>query len=100
MQKIFFPEACKEPAGPPTLACVCQFMEVRKSECVNCASSKTAEGKAEIQEISGRIGEIRERIDKVTGVKASGETTQLATSTAAAQRSAYATVGSVVDVRA
>lgn len=93
------------------------------SECVNCDSSKTAEGKAEIQAISSKISDVRERIDKVTGVKPSSQTDQLATSTSAgistdskaatlaekedgdtkpvsASKPANATVGSLVDVLA
>lgn len=48
-----------------------QLARYRKqlSECVNCASSKTAEGKAEIEAISARISEIRTRIDKIAGTQ-------------------------------
>ncbi|MDY7574176.1 hypothetical protein [Actimicrobium sp. CCI2.3] len=35
------------------------------SECVNCASAKTAQGKAAIEAISGKINSIRLRIDEV-----------------------------------
>ena len=35
------------------------------SECVNCASAKTAQGKATIEAISGKISSIRLRIDAV-----------------------------------
>ncbi|MET3107648.1 hypothetical protein AAKU67_001908 [Oxalobacteraceae bacterium GrIS 2.11] len=37
------------------------------SECVNCDSSKTTEGKAQIQSISSSISDVKARIDKVTG---------------------------------
>jgi len=90
------------------------------SECANCASSKTAEGKAEIQAISGRISEIRARIDKVTEAKAESGPAALVTSTAAENpadsgaavkagadgrsdgvpRQVFGTVGSLVDLHA
>jgi hypothetical protein len=35
------------------------------AECVNCASAKTAQGKATIEAISGKISSIRLRIDEV-----------------------------------
>lgn len=35
------------------------------SECVNCDSSKTASGKAEIESISGKISEVRDRIARI-----------------------------------
>ena len=35
------------------------------SECVNCASAKTPEGKATIESLSAKISDIRERIDQV-----------------------------------
>lgn len=53
------------------------------SECVNCDSSKTAKGKADIQAISVKISEVRERIDRITEVKPASQTTELASSTAA-----------------
>lgn len=39
------------------------------SECVNCASAKTAQGKATIEAISGKISSIRLRIDEVGSSK-------------------------------
>ncbi|MEB0136213.1 hypothetical protein QN362_12800 [Actimicrobium sp. CCC2.4] len=35
------------------------------SECVNCASAKTPQGKADIEAISGKISSLRLRIDEV-----------------------------------
>jgi hypothetical protein len=52
------------------------------SECVNCDSSKTTEGKAQIQSISSIINDVRARIDKVTGVDARSKTSALTSSTA------------------
>lgn len=41
-----------------------QRFQKQLSECVNCASAKTPEGKANIQAISARISQIRERINQ------------------------------------
>jgi hypothetical protein len=35
------------------------------SECVNCASAKTLEGKAQIQALSDKIGDIKARLDRL-----------------------------------
>jgi hypothetical protein len=39
-----------------------QRYEKQLSECVNCASAKTPQGKADIQAISVRISQIKDRI--------------------------------------
>lgn len=39
------------------------------ADCVNCSSAKTPEGKAKIEELSNRIGEIKSRIEKVADAK-------------------------------
>ncbi|MET3117140.1 hypothetical protein AAKU64_001353 [Undibacterium sp. GrIS 1.8] len=44
------------------------------SDCVNCASSKTIEGKVQIQSVSSKISQVRARIDQVNSVNASQQT--------------------------
>ncbi len=109
-------------SGAGTAGLQAQLARYQKqlSECVNCESSKTAEGKAEIQAISGRISEVKERIDKVAEVKAESGPAALGRSTAAenpahlgaavkagvnggsdgAPRQVFGTVGSLVDLHA
>lgn len=52
------------------------------SDCVNCSSAKTPEGKTQIDEISSKISDLKSRIDKVGGAKASDSTDQTTSSTA------------------
>lgn len=90
------------------------------SDCVNCDSSKTAEGKAQIEAISAKISALKERIDKVGEANTDNRSSELATSTsegtdvtranpgsvdgvdkpAAVSKSRTALVGTVVDVQA
>ncbi|HAT31472.1 MAG TPA: hypothetical protein DCW29_11655 [Janthinobacterium sp.] len=88
------------------------------SDCVNCDSSKTPEGKAQIQAIASKISEVKDRIDHSTDTKVDGRAGKLAgdaskdgsvdgaasTQPGAAPApkavDASATVGSVVDVYA
>ncbi|MFZ6645171.1 FlxA-like family protein [Undibacterium sp. TJN25] len=51
------------------------------SDCVNCASAKTPEGKTQIDDISSKISDLKSRIDKVGNAKASDSTNQSAGST-------------------
>jgi len=41
-----------------------QRYQTQLSDCVNCASAKTPEGKADIQAISARISEIKQRVEQ------------------------------------
>jgi hypothetical protein len=59
------------------------------SECVNCDSSKTPEGQAQIQDLSAKIAEVKARIDKVTEPEKISAT-----------RPAISTTGSVIDTSA
>lgn len=63
------------------------------SECVNCASAKTPQGKADIEAISGKISSLRLRIDEVV----SGITTRPPESASAAA-AAPPGVGGKIDV--
>ena len=53
------------PAKAAGLEYQLQRYQKQLSECVNCASAKTAQGKATIEAISGKISSIRLRIDEV-----------------------------------
>lgn len=44
------------------------------SDCVNCDSAKTREGKENIQDVSGKIGEIKARIEAATLAKPDAQT--------------------------
>ena len=70
-------------AGAATASLEAQLVRYQKqlSDCVNCDSAKTAEGKAAIDALSSKISEVRTRIDTVTKVKSRDETTSFATST-------------------
>lgn len=74
------------------------------SECVNCASSRTAEGKAEIEAISARISEVRARIEKVTSPNAGNQAGPIASGTGVNSLvrppSPWTTIGSLIDVQA
>ena len=93
--------------------------EKQLSDCVNCSSAKTPEGKKAIEEISNKISATRARIDQVLSAKevaqpaaavASSENkspvlrdgNEAAVSgesgTVALPKSAYSTLGSVVNV--
>lgn len=112
-------------AGATAAGLEAQLVRYQKqlSDCVNCDSAKTAEGKAVIDAISSRISEVRARLVSVTEVKSRSETGSLATGTSTASSphsdvvtatknedattavtvsptSTTATVGSRVDVQA
>ena len=84
--------------------------EKQLSDCVNCASAKTPEGKKAIAEISNKISATRARIDEmqVTRQVAQPAAPKAAAGTAskpavipdaaAPPKQSYSTVGSLVDV--
>lgn len=55
------------PQGQSSVALESQLARLRKelSDCVNCPSSKTQEGKTKIQALAGRIGQIESRLNEV-----------------------------------
>lgn len=69
------------PAGakPSVAGLEAQLERYRKelSNCVNCSSSKTPEGKEKIQSISGKISTLQSRIEEITRTKAATESTEL-----------------------
>lgn len=82
--------------------------EKQLSDCVNCASAKTPEGKKAIAEISNKINAARARIDEMQATKqvsqpaaaTAGTASKSAAipDTAAPPKQSYSTVGSLVDV--
>ena len=86
-------------ASGATFGLEAQLDRYRKqlSDCVNCSSAKTPEGKAKIEELSNRIGEIKARIDKTTAEKSP---VQPQANTPPAWPNPLATVGSRLDVYA
>jgi hypothetical protein len=53
------------PGGSPAFASLqaqLQRFEQQLSECINCASAETPRGKADIEAISARIGQLKGRI--------------------------------------
>ena len=82
--------------------------EKQLSDCVNCASAKTPEGKKAIAEISNKISATRARIDDRLATKqvaqpaaaTAGTASKSAVipDTAALPKQTYSTVGSLVDV--
>ena len=53
------------PPSPVSLQAQLQRYQQQLSDCVNCASASTPQGKADIQAISARISQVRERIAQV-----------------------------------
>jgi hypothetical protein len=84
--------------------------EKQLSDCVNCASAKTPEGKKAIAEISNKISATRARVDEMQATKqvaqplatkaAAGDASKSAVmpDTAASPKQSYSTVGSLVDL--
>ena len=82
--------------------------EKQLSDCVNCASAKTPEGKKAIAEISNKISATRARIDEMSATKQVAQPTAATAGTASKSavipdaatppKQTYSTVGSVVDV--
>jgi hypothetical protein len=54
-------------ASPVALQAQLQRFQQQLSDCVNCASADTAQGKSDIQAIAARITELRQRIAQVDG---------------------------------
>lgn len=63
-------------AGSPVSALEAQIVRYQKqlSDCVNCDSAKTIEGKAAIQQISDKIQAARARIEEITVSKPVNQT--------------------------
>ena len=54
--------------APPVAGLEAKLTRLQKelSDCVNCASAKSVEGKRKIQEVSDKIGSVKLRLDKIT----------------------------------
>jgi len=77
--------------------------EKQLSDCVNCSSAKTPEGKKAIAEISNKISATRARINEVQATKqaarpTAADTTSADLTPAAPQKRTDSTVGSRIDV--
>jgi len=74
------------------------------SECVNCESAKTPEGKQAIEEVSNKISTVKARLEEIAAAKASSRpaaseaTGEIGNSPVSAPKSADATVGGLLDV--
>lgn len=77
------------------------------SECINCASAKTAAGKANIEMIAARIGEVKARIENFAPAPARASNTGITsenvvnqTASVLASAAAGATLGTRLDAYA
>ena len=82
------------------------------SECVNCASANTTEGKAKIQAISDKISVVNARLDAVSVESKRGAETQKTGQSAESQQGRYSaanaenrpeagsTAGGIINIRA
>ena len=72
-------------AGTSTAGIEAQIVRYKKelSDCVNCASSKTPEGKAAIQAIANKISSAQARIEKINADQTSAPSTATADKTPA-----------------
>ncbi|WP_426110345.1 hypothetical protein [Massilia sp. PWRC2] len=53
--------------SPASLQAQLQRYEHQLSDCVNCASAKTPQGKADIDTISARISQVQQRLAQLDG---------------------------------
>ncbi|MDM5181088.1 hypothetical protein PO883_28290 [Massilia sp. DJPM01] len=77
-------------ASPVTLQAQLQRYQQQLSDCVNCASADTPQGKSDIQAIAARITQVRQRIDQESG---SAATPAAATASAPSATAATVTAG-------
>jgi len=87
-------------SGSPRTAAALQarisYYQRQLADCLDCPSAKTPAGKREIEELSHKISDARLQVQ---ALQAAGSTTTIASGPGLqAQRSAYSTVGSVIDV--
>ncbi len=81
--------------SPAALQAQLQRFQQQLSDCVNCASAKTSQGKSDIQAIAARISQVRQSIaetDSGQTARPSGATQAAPTASASAQQ------GSRIDV--
>ena len=70
------------------------------SECVNCTSAKTPEGKHEIDDLYGKIHSIKAKLEDARGSAPVREASQAEQATPPRRASAWDTAGSVIDTYA
>lgn len=68
------------------------------SDCVNCASAKTLEGKQKIQDVSSKISEIKTRIEEIAAARSKTPPTAVGAVAVSAARAVDSGVGSRLDV--
>jgi hypothetical protein len=66
------------------------------SDCVNCSSSKTLEGKAHIQELSSKISVDQQRIKQVESMDAAANDSAASSSTTTVAGDSYSNTGAAV----
>jgi hypothetical protein len=84
--------------APSAVSLQAQLQRYQKqlSECVNCASAKTLQGKSDIQAIAARISQIEQRIAQA--VNAGGAPLGVGLSAASPVTSASTTYGGLINV--
>ena len=84
-------------SGPSIAALQAQLDSYQKqlSDCVNCATATTPQGKQNIQDISGKISDVQARITQAAAAKSNTQPTVNATTS-----TATATLGNYLDVMA
>ena len=94
-------------SGAPTgiAALQAQLATYRRqlAECLDCSSSKTPQGQAEIQQLSAKIGDLQARIENIRDARSSAPPAGIsapAQSSASAQTSSGPSQGSLINVYA
>lgn len=85
--------------SPTSLQAQLQRYEKQLSDCVNCASAKTPQGKADIDTISARISQVQQRLAQLDGNARTPAPAPAATAATAAA-GAGAVQGGTIDVYA
>jgi len=62
-------------SGPSAAGLQAQLDRYQKqlSDCVNCSSANTLEGRKAIQDLSGQISEVKARIEQITSTKSNAQ---------------------------
>ncbi len=85
------------PASLTALQSQLQRHQRQLSDCVNCDSADTPRGKADIEAINARIGQVRERIVQAESAQSNG-TAQVRTGEAPRATTAPSGPGAYIDV--
>jgi hypothetical protein len=86
--------------GPSAASLQAQLQRYQQqlSDCVNCASAKTPQGKADIQAISARISEVKQSIAQADQASANPADAAAPTSAPTSQPFQLSGVGNVINV--